>query len=188
MAARGQEATLASMLLVGVGIPGRHSAQLGRRWRDKDCRYPPGREVLDILALFRIQIAGCLEESESIAHTEGRQSGAVRWGLQEMMSGAAHFAAAAAVDHTATEMVYVAGTAEVAGRIAASRRPPVQAESEEVEGAAHREVGLGLVDHIETELLGFAGQTNPRTALAGPERLVWAEAAERMEQWPADLA
>lgn len=179
MAAREQEATLASILLVGAGIPGRHSAQPGRRWRDKGCRHPPGKEVLDSLAVFRRRIAGCLEESESAAHTQGRHSGAARWEPRETMSGAAHSVVAVAADHTATATGHVAGTAEVAARIAALRPSPVQVESEQVEGAARREAGLVLVDHMETELVGIAVQTSPRTAMAGPERLAWAEAAVR---------
>lgn len=179
-AARGQEATLALRLLVGAGNLGRHSAQLVRRWRDKGSRRPPGREVLDSLAVFRKRIADCLEESESAAHTQGRQSGPVqRWGPREMMSGAARPAAAAAADRTATATGHVSGAAGVVARTAASRLSPVeQAGSEKVEGG-RRAVGLGLVDHMETELLGVAGQTNPRTAMAGPERLAWVEAAVR---------
>lgn len=179
MAARGQEAILALRLLVGAGILGRRSAQLARRWRDKGCRRPPGREVLDSLAPSRTWIADCLEESESVAHTQGRQSGVVRWDLLERTPGAAHSVAAAAADHTATATGQVAGTAGVVARTASSRLSPVQqAESEEVEGAVRR-AGLGLVDHMGTELLGVAGQRNPRTAMAGPERPASAEAAVR---------
>lgn len=126
-AARGQEATLALRLLVGAGNLGRDSAQLVRRWWDTGCRRPPGREVLDSLAVFRKRIADCLEESESAAHTQGRQSGpAQRWGPREMMSGAARSAAAAAADHTATATGHVAGAAGVVARTAALRLSPVE--------------------------------------------------------------